>query len=145
MRYIAIPFHAAIGISVILATAPYARAQSATDVTYSGASSRYVQYLLSHVPDWKVPTCATCTDGVTPTVRINKNSQRDTYVAAAVTYAWGAEAYSRLGETEKAEESAGQVKTLLDQADALCSEAPAADGGGSGLQTLRIWPCPAPF
>jgi hypothetical protein len=120
-----------------------ARAQSA--VTYDGVAAREVRHLLSRVEGWKVPSCATCTDGVTPSIRMNKNSQRDAYVAAAVTYAWAAEAYHRLGNAAKAKESAEGAKKSLEQANELCSGSPSNSGGGSGPQTLTIWSCPAPF
>lgn len=145
MRRIAIVPTALVGLALLAITAPPVHAQNTSDITYRGEDARYVQHVLSRVPGWKVPSCPNCSDGITPALRISRNSQRDAYVSAAVTFAWAAEAYSRMGKDREAEDAAGEVRKLLEQADALCSDGPAFSGGGTGEQTLHIWPCPPPF
>ena len=89
-------------------------------VRYKGASETVVRQLLSRVSGWKTPSCTSCNDGMPPDVKINNNCIRDTYVAAAVAYAWAIESYYRLGETARAAALVPQMNENLQNARNLC-------------------------
>jgi|SRR5581483_5620567 len=113
---------------------------------YQGRHSREVQYLLERVDNWKLPSCATCTDLNPPDLPINPNSsQRDAHVDAAATMAFGAEAYAKIGKTEQADQAAETAHKELEQANSLCGSGGAIEARGFTPATLKIWPCPAPF
>ena len=113
---------------------------------YNGRHAREVQYVLQRVSNWRLPSCATCDDLSPPDIPINPNStQRDAQVGAAATWAFGAEAYAKVGKAADAERAAEAVHQSLEQANAYCSSAPSVDARGMTPATLRIWPCPAPF
>jgi hypothetical protein len=115
---------------------------SSTSTSYSGSYASDVSLLLSRVSGWKTNSCLTCNDGIPPTVKIGTNCVRDTYVAAAVNYAWAAESYARLGKSTDASSMAVRMNTELQRARALCSNGPVF-GGSSGItcQTLSIYSC----
>lgn len=106
---------------------------------YRGAGAATVNQLLSAVPGWRTPSCATCNDGILPQTAINTNCMRDIYVSAAVDLAWAVESYYRLGDIAKAEEMKEKMFESLQNARNLCGGAPVF-GGGSCL-TLSIFPC----
>lgn len=106
--------------------------------TYTGPYASEVQTLLGRVSGWTLTSCATCSDGVPPQVAVG-DCQRDHYVAAAVQYAWAAASYANVGNPGQAEAMAREMHALLQQATALCSDAPST--GGSYCRTLSIWPC----
>lgn len=106
---------------------------------YQGSNASIVRDLLSKVSGWRTPSCANCNDGIPPTVNIGTNCIRDTYVAAAVNYAWAAESYYRLGDTSKAAAMINLMNQSLQYARNLCSSAPGV-GGGNCL-TFSIYPC----
>ncbi len=112
---------------------------SSTGISYSGPYAANVKLLLSKVSGWKTFSCLTCSDGVPPKVNINSNCQRDAYVAAAVSYAWAAENYYRLGRTTDATTQATSMNTNLQYARNLCSNSISV--GGSSCLTLTIFPC----
>ena len=113
---------------------------------YNGKDARAVHNLLDRVDNWRLPSCASCSDLKAPDLPINPNSsQRDAYVDAAATMAFGAEAYAKVGKEAEAENAARAVHQNLEQADALCGDTPAVDARGMTPATMRIWSCPAPF
>jgi hypothetical protein len=114
---------------------------------YNGRHAREVQHLLQRVDNWKLPSCATCSDLSAPDIPINPNStQRDAYVGTAVAYAFGAEAYAKVGKPAEAEQAAESMHKSLELANELCSPSTSAvDARGMTPATLRIWSCPAPF
>lgn len=131
-------------------TASAATAVNGTQIpkSYVGPYENEVTHLLYNpfVSGWKFSSCATCTDFVFPVVRINKNSQRDTYVAKAVMEAYAAAAHAHVGKPHAAEDNARSMHDNLQQANALCSNgARSVSSSGSGPQTLGIWGCPPPM
>lgn len=107
-------------------------------VDYSGPHKEDVGKLLSAVKGWRTNSSLTTNDGIPPEVPVS--CIRDTYVAAAVSYAWAAEAYYRLGYTDKAEEMAGLMDENLYTVKQLCSNGPVV--GGGSCDTEEIYPCP---
>lgn len=106
---------------------------------FKGPNADYVHLLLSKVPGWKTSSCANCNDGVLPDVKINSNCQRDLYVAAAVSYAWAAESYYRMGDAAQASSMAAKMMENLQYAKNLCSSDPIIIAGL--CFTLNIFPC----
>jgi len=133
------------GIAIVCLTA-FRLPTPPTAWYYTGKHAREVQYLLERVEGWKLPSCATCADLSAPDLPINPNApQRDAHVDAAVTMAFGAEAYAKVGKPDEAERSAEAAHKELQNANSLCSDAPHIEARGMTSATLRIWPCPAPF
>jgi len=75
---------------------------------------------------------------VPPNVPVGTSCIRDTYVAAAVNYAWAAEAYYRLGKYDQAAAAAVQMNENLQYARALCG---GTGVGGGDCRTFSIFPC----
>lgn len=113
--------------------------------SYTGSYAAQVQYLLSRVTNWRCPASLSV-QGAKPQVTIttSASSQRDQYVAAALTTAWAMECYARLGYTQKAAALEPTMRDLLDNADALCSGTPGVAGAPTPT-TLWIWGCPPPI
>lgn len=107
-------------------------------VSYQGNSAAVVKQLLDRVSGWKTASCLTCNDGVPPKVNINANCQRDSYVAAAVNYAWAIESYYRLGETANISSLVTKMNQSLQYARNLCG--PSTVNAGS-CYTLSIYGC----
>lgn len=108
-------------------------------VRYTGSYDQNVRSLLSKVSGWQTPSSLNASDAVAPNVPVGTNCIRDTYVAAAVNFAWAAESYYRLGETARAAEMAANMQTQLNNARSLCSNAPGI--GGGDCRTFSIYPC----
>ena len=82
--------------------------------SYNGINSTKVQFLLNNTTGWDATHAPQCT--IKPSC-----TQRDAYVCAAVTYAWGAEMYARNGDMSQATLAATEMMRNLDMADRLCS------------------------
>jgi hypothetical protein len=108
---------------------------------YAGPHANEVRYLLSRADGWSVDAG----NLRTPTIDFEMSCSRDESIAAAITKAFGAEAYAAQGEEGKAEEWAGLMHQDLEQANVLCSPNVPTFAGGSECATLDYWPCPAPF
>jgi hypothetical protein len=110
-------------------------------IYYSGIYKDEVYKLLSRSKPWRTPSCKTGeSDGATPSIHSDGTCIRDTYVDAAIQFAWAAESYWRAGSTTKAEESATYARNQLNVANSLCSDVPVPDPG-IHCNTLEIWPC----
>lgn len=107
-------------------------------VIYSGPNSSEVRTLLINSRPWQTPVCPGGKDFLYPR-ELGQACMRDQFVVAAVKLAFVTEYQWRAGKKSEAEENAKQVKFLLDQADALCSNKPTV--GGSICTTLNVWPC----
>jgi hypothetical protein len=107
-------------------------------VSYNGNSASVVKQLLEKVNGWKTPSCTTCSDGVPPKVNINSNCQRDSYVAAAVNYAWAIESYYRLGQTSNVPSLVTNMNQNLQYARNLCGSSTINYGS---CYTLNIYGC----
>ena len=110
---------------------------------YTGAGSRTVYDLLS----WVDSSVACSGSGSPPSgsnwnMIANGSCIRDQYVAAAITYAWGASAYAYQGSTAQARSSADSMCVSLKQADQLCSNAPVI-GPPRSCITEQIYACGA--
>jgi hypothetical protein len=133
-------------LGALVITAAASRPAAAQQWFYNGGHAREVHYVLERVSGWQLPSCATCDDLKAPDIPVNPNStQRDAQVGAAAVYAFGAEAYAKVGKTAEAEQAAEMVHRSLEQANSLCSDSPSVEARGMTPATLRIWPCPAPF
>lgn len=111
------------------------------NLRYNGPYKSEVRRLLSKSPTrWQTPTCLTCNDGIPPQIPSEMPCMRDKYVYAALTYAWAAESYIRVGETDKATSAAKSMFGELQKADSLCSDAPGISGAQPCL-TLEMWTC----
>lgn len=135
-----------LGIALLTLAVPVVRPTPHLQWYYDGPHADEVQYLLSRSDGWKLPSCASCGDLKARDIPINPNAPlRDTYVGAAITKAFGAEAYAKVGQTDKAEEWANGMHEELQHANALCSDAPTMDARGGTPATLKIWGCPPPI
>jgi hypothetical protein len=110
---------------------------------YTGRYAAQVRHFLTQLPNWRCPT-GPGDGGVTPRLPVRPSSQRDQYVAAAVTTAWGLECYAREGKFDQAREWEPTMGDALENANALCSSATAAPGRSSPA-TLGLWGCPPPI
>lgn len=104
---------------------------------YNGKHKEWVATLLTRVPEWKTPGADG--SGAKPPVVKAKACIRDTYVAAAVAYAWAAEAYARQEEDNKAAVAADKMYHELEKAEELCSDVPVLPGGK--CDTEHIYRC----
>jgi len=132
-----------IGNGTVLAlalalAAVWASGVRAESFTYKGSNSDWVGKLLTRVSGWKCPAHG-ADKGSPPQVKADA-CMRDTYVAAAVVYAWAAECYARQEEDSKATAMADEMRKQLKEAQALCSDK-APIGGGRACGTLKIYPC----
>jgi hypothetical protein len=109
---------------------------------YAGTYQNEVRHLLNRVSGWRTSTNAQTDGGVPPNVSIGAGCIRDTYVAAAVNYAWAAESYYRLNSAN-ASPMAANMRSQLNSGNSLCSNA--SSGGLNNCRTLSIWGCPAPY
>ncbi|MGQ0642611.1 MAG: hypothetical protein ACT4P6_17855 [Gemmatimonadaceae bacterium] len=109
--------------------------------TYVGLYQGEVRRLLSGVSGWRTSRNAATDGGVPPNVSIGAACIRDTYVAAAVQYAWAAESYYRLNHSS-AGSMAAQMHSNLLSANGLCSSATGA--AINNCRTLSLWGCPPP-
>lgn len=105
---------------------------------YSGPNRSEIETLLNKSKPWRTPSCSGEKDFMYPQ-ELPQACIRDQYVVAAVKAAFVAEYQWRAGNKSEAEEYAKQVRFILDQADALCSNKPTV--GGSICTTLGVWPC----
>src|SRR5215470_3720485 len=64
------------------------------EITYSGSNSEWVRRLLTRVSDWRCPSDSGSDSGQPPDVG-ETDCMRDSYVKAAVLFAWAAECYNR--------------------------------------------------
>src|SRR4051812_21697957 len=103
---------------------------------YAGTYQNEVRHLLGRVSGWRTSSNAQTDGGVPPNVSIGSGCIRDTYVAAAVNYAWAAESYYRLNSSNAAS-MAANMRSQLNNANQLCSNA--SSGGVKNLWALR--PC----
>ena len=110
--------------------------------TYNGRHSDWVRKLLTRVGSWRCPSNAS-DSGAPPSVKAEECT-RDTYVAAAVLYAWAAECYARQEEDSKAGDAADQMYENLKNAKSLCSDAPSI-GPARDCDTLQIFGCDEPL
>ncbi|HEV8587994.1 MAG TPA: hypothetical protein VGQ72_03905 [Pyrinomonadaceae bacterium] len=110
--------------------------------TYNGRHSDWVRKLLTRVGSWRCPSNAS-DSGAPPSVKAEECT-RDTYVAAAVLYAWAAECYARQEEDSKAGDAADQMYENLKNAKSMCSDAPSI-GPARDCDTLRIFGCDEPL
>ncbi len=111
-------------------------------ISYKGSYQTQVSLLLTKVKGWSTPTCLTCNGSAKlPEVSIGTNCIRDTYVSAAIQYAWAAESYYRLNEISKATTAANTMMEQLNVAKSLCSSG-GIGIGGSTCKTFTIYPCP---
>lgn len=108
---------------------------------YQGSYEGEVRHLLNRVNGWRTSSNAQTDGGVPPNVSIGAACIRDTYVAAAVQYAWAAESYYRL-RLAQAASMAEEVHNNLLYANSLCSSA--SGGGLNNCRTLSLWGCPPP-
>lgn len=67
---------------------------------------------------------------------------RNSYVAAAMSFAYGAECESRLGRQQQAQQDAQNMQKYITTAKGMRSSAPAVQTSGSGCTTLQVVPCP---
>ena len=106
--------------------------------TYNGRHSDWVRKLLTRVGSWRCPSNAS-DSGAPPSVKAEECT-RDTYVAAAVLYAWAAECYARQEEDSKAGDAADQMYEQLKNAKSMCSDAPSI-GPSRDCDTIKIFGC----
>ena len=105
-------------------------------ITYKGLYENQIQNLLKNVKGWKIPTTLTSNDGILP--KVETVTTRDNYVGTALSLAWAAESYFRLGDIQKSMEFAIKMKAELKKVEELCEK----DNGSSSLsKTLLIYPC----
>jgi hypothetical protein len=107
---------------------------------YSDVYASEVHMLLGRVTGWNADTPPKCDVGDCFGIAC----QRDTYVCAAVLYAWAAEQYSQRGnpgDKEKAVEAAQTMHQQLMNAKNLCSTSPNASNCSNSCKTFSIYPC----
>lgn len=110
---------------------------------YAGPDHQVVRQLLTRVDGWSVPACDSCAGMDTPRVRVEPRCDRDGSVAAAVQYAWAAEAYAAVGRDDRALAAAEKMRRQLDNARSACIIASGRNATPPGsCATVAIWPCP---
>ena len=110
---------------------------SNTVVAYKGLYETEIKNLLSKAKDWKTPSSLTSNDGVIPKIVIT--TTRDNHVNTALSLAWAAESYFKLGDMAKSIDFANKVKNELQKADNICTD---GQEFNSSSQGLSIYPCP---
>lgn len=100
---------------------------------YNGIHAEKVQMLLSRITGWNETTAPPCINMIRP------GCQRDSYVCAAISYAWAAEMHARQGDFNTATYEAREMMNNLSMADQLCGGSPPPSGGVCG--TWSIYPC----
>lgn len=112
-------------------------------IKYTGSYQSEVITLLSRTKPWKTPSCIIgVSDGIAPKIFSDGNGCiRDTYVDAAIQYAWAAEAAYRFERYSEANDYATQVHSNLNNANSLCSNVPVPGPAPYTCNTFTVWPC----